>query len=211
MNQNLTEQNLLVVMTAMSELAKGPSGAYSQDSTIAKKLGMPVEDVTDYMDILEQRGLTNASNSASGNCAALSPNGRMMLRDPHFRPPSSASSITVNAGGSVLVNVGSTLQHVTQTINHSTHLPQAEQLAVLVEQLQRELEEVPIQHAEEAEAVAETARELVGRSNKENPNASLVRISAKGLQEAAQTLLTITPAVTTIATKIVSLLSGAPS
>jgi len=211
MNQNSIEQNLLVVMTAMNELAKGPSGAYSTASRIATETGLSKQDVTDYMDILAHRELTSPSNSASERCAELTASGRIMLRDADFRPNPPLASITVQGNQGVVMNIGSTLQNVTQTISHSANLPQTEQLSALVEQLQQALEEVPAEYAEEAEAVAETARDLVERSNNEKPNASLVRISAKGLQEAAQTLLTITPAVTTIATKIVSLLSGAPS
>lgn len=212
MSQNPTEQNLLAVMSAMNQLATGSGGggAYSNDTAIAKATGFSLQDVQDYMDILADSHLTSPSNSATGRCAALSAHGRTRLRDSGYNPSPSFGNIIVHGNQGVVMNIGSTLQNVTQTIKHSPSLPQSqkEQLVALVEELKEQLSQVPGENAEDAEAVAETAKVLVENASKEKPNKSLLSISASGLKEAAKSLAAVAPTVFEVAMKIVALTQG---
>jgi hypothetical protein len=106
--------------------------------------------------------------------------------------------------GSIL-NIKSTLTHVTQTIGA---LPGADpaakaKLETLIRQLNDALQKVPPDKGEDAEAVAELAQQLVETANKEKPNRTMVQVTGEGLKQAAQNLANVMPTVLTIATQIV--------
>lgn len=108
------------------------------------------------------------------------------------------------------VNIKSTLTQVTQTIGV---LPQADdaakqELQQLVAQLHEQLQQVPPDNAEDAEAVAEMTKELIEKANSEKPNKRLLTITGEGLKQAAENIAAITPTVVGIATKIVALVVG---
>jgi hypothetical protein len=108
------------------------------------------------------------------------------------------------------VNIKSTLTQVTQTIGA---LPQADdaakqELQQLVAQLHEQLQQVPPENAEDAEAVAEMTKELIEKANSEKPNKRLLTITGEGLKLAAENIAAITPTVVGIATKIVALVVG---
>jgi hypothetical protein len=113
-----------------------------------------------------------------------------------------------NVSGSIL-NVKSTLEHVTQTIGA---LPGDEaaknQLKQLIADLQAELAKVPPAQAGEAEAVAEAANDAVAKAAKPKPNKTSVQISAEGLKKAAENLAGVLPTVVMIAGKIATLIVG---
>jgi hypothetical protein len=105
-----------------------------------------------------------------------------------------------------ILNIHSTLRNVEQYINeiHTDNVDAREELSQLIAQLSHALQNVPEPRQEEAEAVAETARQLVETAKSEKPNQTLLQISGQGLKEAAQNLADVAPAVVTIATQIVA-------
>ena len=117
-------------------------------------------------------------------------------------------SDTFNLSGDfrgAIVNIKSTLRNVTQTVNT---LPSADESAKaelirLIEQLNEALQKVPLEKAEDAEAVADSAKALVDAANKPKPNKATLQITADGLKKAAENIAAVMPAVVGIATQIV--------
>ena len=105
------------------------------------------------------------------------------------------------------INIKSTLTRVSQRV---VNLPQTDQTAkdelqALLVQLNETLQQAPPDKAEEAEAVAKSAEQLVATASEEKPNKTRIQISGEGLQQAAQTLAKVMPTALTTATQI-----GAP-
>lgn len=89
-------------------------------------------------------------------------------------------SDTVDMSGDfrgAIVNVKSTLSHVRQSINTTFNADTAtkDELYKLIEQLEKELQVVPGERGEEAEAVAESAKLLLETVNKDKPNKFMVQ------------------------------------
>jgi hypothetical protein len=118
-------------------------------------------------------------------------------------------SDTFNLSGDfrgAILNIKSTLRNVTQTVNT---LPGADEsakaeLARLIGQLNEALQKVPAEKAEDAEAVADSAKALVEAANKPKPNKATLQITADGLKKAAENMAAVAPAVVGIATQIVA-------
>jgi hypothetical protein len=116
---------------------------------------------------------------------------------------------TFNMSGdfrNAILNIKSTLVDVRQSVNA---IPNADtsikgELRKLVDRLDEELQKVPPEKSEEAEAVAESTKVLVEAVNKEKPNKAMIQVSAKGLKQAAKNLAAVTPIVLTIATQIIN-------
>jgi hypothetical protein len=108
-----------------------------------------------------------------------------------------------NFSGAIL-NIKSTLSNVSQSIGAAAHGDDATkaELQALIAQLSAALEQVPAEQTADAEAVAETAKAAVEQATKEQPNQTLVKISAEGLKQAAQNLAAVLPAVLPLATRI---------
>jgi hypothetical protein len=103
-----------------------------------------------------------------------------------------------------IVNVKTNQNGIDQSINQfsKTNLLFYE-LQNLNLQLEKALRPVPVGNEEEAEAVLEYARRLLGEAAKSKPNKTLIKISGEGLLAAAKNIVAITPAVLTIATQII--------
>ncbi len=101
-------------------------------------------------------------------------------------------------------NIKSTLMDVSQSVNTIPNANESfkHELRELVDQLNEELQKVPPEKSEEAEAVAETTKSLVETVGKEKPNKTMVQVNAEGLKQAAKNLATVTSIVLTIATQI---------
>ena len=112
-----------------------------------------------------------------------------------------------NFSGAIL-NIKSTLTNVSQSIGAASHGDDATkvQLQALIAQLNAELQQVPAEKASDAEAVAETAKAAVEQATKAQPNKTLVQISAERLQQAAQNIAAVLPAVLPIVTQIADML-----
>ena len=218
MGQKSTEDTLSVVLSAMDELAQGPSGQYVDEADVAQKTGFSIEDVRDYIVVLEQRGLTVSAGSPS----CLTPTGRIRLKDSEFKIET--PSVINNYSGVQAVhhgtgdisgnihNINSTFENVVQTINQSPHLgANKAALAELIQQLNSELQQVPPEREEEAKALGEATKELIEKADKEEPNFFSLRITGDGLKAAAKNLASVAPNVVTIISKIVPLVLGAPN
>lgn len=104
------------------------------------------------------------------------------------------------------VNIKSKLNNVSQSIGA---LPRGDddlkaQLQALIQQLSAELQKAPAEQAEDAEAVAEAAKDLVEKATAEKPNKKLLSINGENLKQAAQSLAGVMPIVLDIATRIVT-------
>jgi hypothetical protein len=108
-----------------------------------------------------------------------------------------------NFSGAIL-NIKSTLSNVSQSIGAAAHGDDATkaELQALIAQLSAALEQVPAEQTADAEAVVETAKAAVEQATKEQPNRTMVQISAEGLKQAAQNLAAVLPTVLPLATRI---------
>lgn len=77
-----------------------------------------------------------------------------------------------------------------------------DELQRLIAELEQALHQVPADHAEEAEAVAQAAQDLIDKAAADRPNKTLIQISGEGLKKAAENLAGVMPAVLTIAVQI---------
>lgn len=102
------------------------------------------------------------------------------------------------------VTIKSTLSNVAQTIGAATIGDAATkaELQRLIAHLNAQLQRAPVDKANAAEAVAETAKAVIEQATKPQPNHMLVQITAEGLKAAAQNLAAVLPAVLPIATQI---------
>ena len=105
-----------------------------------------------------------------------------------------------------IINIKSTLTNVQQSIGTmQTEDPEArKELEKLVGQLSEALQNVPENHKEDAQAVADLTQSLVESANTEQPNKTTLQITGEGLKKAAQNLAEVMPTVITIATQIVA-------
>ena len=104
-----------------------------------------------------------------------------------------------------IVNIKSTLTNVQQSVGEirtSDEMARKE-LEQLIGQLSEALQKAPVEHQEQAQAVAETAKVLVDSAKAEKPNKTMLQISGEGLKQAAQNLADVMPAVVGIAGQIV--------
>lgn len=123
----------------------------------------------------------------------------------HFGPSGDTFNMSGDFRGALL-NIKSTLYDTTQ---HLGALPKADaatraELQKLVAALGQALQQVPPDQAEDAEAVAQSAEQLVKNATAEKPNQRLIQISGDGLKQAAQNLAAVMPTVLAIATQIVA-------
>lgn len=104
-----------------------------------------------------------------------------------------------------IVSIQSNLQDVQQSIGeiHAGDETARKELYDLIGKLSRELEKLPADHKDEAQAVAETAKALVEQAKVEKPNRTLLHINGEALKEAARSLGEILPGVISIAAQIV--------
>jgi len=115
----------------------------------------------------------------------------------------------INIGGSNIVgsnvNIGSTLTNVTQQVGALAQASPDDkaELEGLLKQLEAALKELPAEHQEEAETVAEFTTDLVKEAGKEKPKKSKLEITGEGLKKAAQNLVAVAPLIGEIAGKIV--------
>jgi hypothetical protein len=104
-----------------------------------------------------------------------------------------------------ILNIKNKMENVTQTVNAISGDDSTKaELEQLLKQLSETLQQVPPERTEDAEAVAETAKDLVEKASQEKPNKSLIKISGEGLKQAAQNLAAVMPPVLGIATQIVA-------
>jgi hypothetical protein len=109
--------------------------------------------------------------------------------------------------GSVL-NIASTLTDVQQTIGSIPGMDNdtKTELAALFDELQQELANIPEEHANDAEAIVESAKMALEQLNRDKPNKTMLSVSVEGLKKAAENIASILPNVAVTAGKIVKII-----
>jgi predicted ArsR family transcriptional regulator len=181
------------------------------DHEIAKRVGLTVQQVKDYLSLLEDKDYVSLSKDFDGYAAQTAPRGRLALQDPNSLRTESWGTTIVLSGEfqNAILNIVSALTNVSQTINALTDSDPTviREIEQLVEQLKEVLQQVPPEKAQEAEAVAQAAESFVEAATKETPNEFTVEITKDGLQKAAQNIALVMPTVLTIATQIIAAIS----
>jgi hypothetical protein len=115
-------------------------------------------------------------------------------------------NISGTISGSNLI-IGSTVKDSQLSASQEiTNADQAELLA-LIQQLEQLLKSAPPDKQEEAEAVADSTKELVEAASVEQPSKTKFKLKADQLKAAAQTLAEAMPAVVAIATNVIAMVA----
>lgn len=106
---------------------------------------------------------------------------------------------TFNFNGSVsgqIVNIGSTLTNVTQTVNSMApgSVDDKAELARLIEELKAELTNVPVDQADQAEAISQLTKDAVEKVEKKQSK-PLIDMSLKNLKDAGSWVIETLPKV----------------
>jgi len=111
-----------------------------------------------------------------------------------------------NIGSNSIVNIGSVLHSVNQSIQENSYLSLSDrqEINLLLKELVDVLKQIPPENVDEAEAVEKMAKDLVENATKEKPNKKLIEISVEGLKKAAKDLSIIIPSVLLISEKLIS-------
>lgn len=96
---------------------------------------------------------------------------------------------------------------ITVKNNESIDESTKQALDELLQKLNELLSKVPQDKADDASAVAETAKTFVGHATNNNPSKPLVKISAEGLLKAAENIGKVLPAIIPIVKQIIGLLT----
>jgi hypothetical protein len=170
-----------------------------------------------YMQVaqeLQDNGMVEG-DYAGGNLfftISLTPTGRQVIRNNFRNPelrenPIHVEQLVANlSGNNNIVNIGSILTSVTQAIQANANIESSakQELEALLLRLENELSDIPVKYIDNAEAVAEMAKDLVEKATKEKPNKPLVQISADGFKKAAENIAAITPKVIITAQAIIT-------
>lgn len=173
-------------------------------------------NVTQQGDTGQRGGVHFGSGNRMGDVKIGDVAGRDIIRTVHKVDKREGTfvsgdqfTMSGNFSGAIL-NIKSTLANVAQSIGAAPHgdATTKAQLQALIEQLSAELQKVPAAQADEAEAVVESAKEVIEQATKAKPNKALVQIKADGLKQAAQNLAAVLPAVVPLAQQIADTLRG---
>lgn len=102
------------------------------------------------------------------------------------------------------VNVGSTLNHVTQTLNNASSIPEdlKTELQTEITKLQTTLQSVSQEHQKDVERISRQIERLIDDLNQEQPDKESALITAEGLQKAARNIILVLPAIADITQRI---------
>ncbi len=105
------------------------------------------------------------------------------------------------------VNINSTLTNVSQTIGALPNTDDAskEETQRLIQELHDALQKVSPEKVEDAQAVADYAKDLVEIAKEDKPNKTKFRITGDGLKEAAKSMAEIVPIATNIVMAVAKL------
>ena len=202
---NRTRRDILETIEALLEPRRN---RYVADHEIAERLGLTLQQVRDYLNLLKQTGYVDLAKNHDGHAALTTWRGRLALQDPESIASEAQRSTIVLSGDfqNAILNIDSTLTNLGQTINAVTGVnPDViGEMERLVEQLNETLKQAPSEKMEEAEAVAQAAEVLIEAATNERPNKYTVEIRREGLQKAAQNIASVMPTVIAIATQIIA-------
>jgi len=108
-----------------------------------------------------------------------------------------------------IMNIESTLTNVSQNVGNIPNIDQStkDELKQLFEQLNTILQKIPKEKIEDAEAVADIAKDLVENTSKDKPNKAKLQITLAELKQAAENIAKVLPDVLPIAIQISSVIS----
>ncbi len=203
--QYSAQQQLQRVVGVIARHQQARPNHFTNDTTIADELGMDIHETRAYMDELHALGMTMKANTLGGHAAMLKGKGVLAAKDPNYFQQT--SNTTINYSGNfqgAIVNINSTLSSVTQTISGSPKLDQTakDELAALVQQLNTALQQAPADKSDEAETVADFAKDLIENATKDKPNKTKMAYTADNLKKAAENLATVIPTVLPVAIQI---------
>jgi hypothetical protein len=127
--------------------------------------GVAVDDLPNDSDMTAPAGATSAAAQSAQQRTAIS-----------------GDIINISNISGSIINVKSTMEHMTQAIGALPGDNAAKnELRQLIAQLEAELQKAPASRLADAEAIAEIANDLVEKAAKERPNRTLIQISAEAL------------------------------
>lgn len=187
-----------------------PDLPFSDNEEVMSSLQWDKERYMDACQILSDEGFLKGQYVEANPFWTISllPDGRKIVR-MNFRLVSQPSivytgDITTNVeGNNNMVNIGSILTSVSQYVAGNLSLSDLakEELDALLKELNSNI--TKLSNNDEAEVIAELARNLVENATKAKPNKMLVEISAENLKKAAKNLASVAPEVLTISLAII--------
>jgi hypothetical protein len=165
------------------------------------QLDVLLENVNDYREYLRQIIEDYARQDAS-----IINYGYMEVHKMENRQGNTYNFSNFQAG---ILNIESTLTNVSQSVGNIPNVDQSskDELKQLIEQLNAALQKAPAEKIEEAEALADTTKDLVEDISKEKPNKAKLQITLAGLKQAAENIAKVLPDVLPIAIQITSVIS----
>jgi hypothetical protein len=194
------------------DVVDGKQGTLVNMFEVGKELGFDEHTTDGLTDFLRGEGLIKFW--AMGGTIGITHLGIKQVEQAQENPqqatkffPPYQFVFTADFRGAIL-NVDSTLTNVQQSISNSHMLDESAKrdLVALFAELRRELDKLPSDNAEEAEAIALTAEELMNSTTGERPNKVKLKISMEGLIRAAQNVAQIAAPVLTVAERIVEVI-----
>lgn len=202
-------QILRDIVTAIESLNSANKNLYVADREIAGKLGIAIQQVRDYLDLLQEKGYVDLAKTFGGYSANTTARARLALQDPDVLSPDTLQTSIVLSGDfhNSILNIDSTLTNLSQSIDLRNADPTAtREIKELIEKLNDVLKQVPSENIEDAEAVAQAAESLIDAATKQKPNKVTVEITKEGLLKAARNIALVMPTVRAIATQLVELI-----
>ena len=119
----------------------------------------------------------------------------------------SNNSQNISISNSKEISFRDIAHRVSSTDKSQSGFVDQEMLARLLQDLTNELQKLPKDRSQDAEAISTIASELSEKAKRTNPNPMMVRISANGLMEAAKAIGDVAPKILDISGKVASLVS----
>lgn len=199
--------------------AQKPGFPFNNGDAVMKAFGWDKDLFMQAAQALGDEGLVRGQ-AADNNpywLISVTSEGRNIVRS-NFRRSGMNSGVhtgditTHIHGNNNVLSIGSILTSASQSIQISSAINDSDKAAIgdLLDRLNNDLQEVPEDRADDAEAVAETAKSLVESASKEKPNKRLLAINIEGLKKAAENIAAITPRVLTTALAIISFVEKLP-
>jgi hypothetical protein len=85
---------------------------------------------------------------------------------------------------------------------------QKAKLEALLAQLNELLQQAPLEKQDDAKAVAKTTENLIQEASAENPNKSMLKVTASGMKEAAQAIAGVVPSAIKVVKEISDTVMG---
>jgi ElaB/YqjD/DUF883 family membrane-anchored ribosome-binding protein len=158
----------------------------------AEQVGIRLLTVSEYEAALTGEGSSNPNIVVLGEVTAV------------------GKQVNVTGATGSIINIESTIKDSIQRIDNAPSVPSEVQteLKQLMSELREALAPVAQQSPADAQFVADKAEEVIKEATQDAPKQARIKISARGLQEAAEIVAAIAPTVIAVATKIGRAVAG---